>query len=379
MPETAPWRQAELAYAQFLTSSAGGFDDGERMAVARLFWSGRGERPVEAFASFDRFAFGLATADAWIKAGHPTTWTDKGSVATLYEYVVCPHPKDARGARSTDPHCERGWYLDALSTPQGKKRLVDALVSRQDRDLVDAAFMTFRWQHSTTTFDVLHALEPDATVWKMASDLLLEDFLQNADKGTVLDEAAHAWRDLPDRRGYALAYLAESDRFNNRAVAWSDLHRRLGAKVEQADFAAFLDVRTLSLSRAWIVWPALTAGWSRADVLVPRLDRWLDDNLVRIDDYQYPARAVGEMIRLLCEEGARADLAKLGAFFAARQKSHPSESWTWVPERVTHCSAGPPARPHVPVVPTGPTRKGAPSPPPPPIGPPPPGKAPIKL
>jgi hypothetical protein len=183
-----------------------------------------------------------------------------------------------------------------------------------------------------------------------------------------LDEAVRLWRERPERRGVALALLAESDPYDNGSVRWAELPQRLGGKIGAEEFVAFLGASPRSMARAAILWPALSAGWSRADGIVARLDKWLDDATANAERPQDPMRSVVAIVRRLCDENGRADLAKLGSALENRQRTHPGESWTATLDDIKRCSAAPAARPP-PARPAVPTGRGAP------IGPPAPKKS----
>jgi hypothetical protein len=105
--------------------------------------------------------------------------------------------------------------------------------------------------------------------------------------------------------------------------------RTFGAPVSEQDFAAFLDSGVRAMSVAPVVWPALGSGWSRAGVIVPRLERYLDDPLVRQYNFQDPWLALRGIVNRLCAERRLPDVAMLHARFAERAQRKPSEARAW--------------------------------------------------
>ena len=99
-------------------------------------------------------------------------------------------------------------------------------------------------------------------------------------KSTLVTEAERIWAALPDRRGTALYLMARADEDLDPYYAddrWGTFDRRFGAAVSAEEFAAMLDVSPLAIEVASVVWPALSKGWSRGEVVARRLDAFLDD------------------------------------------------------------------------------------------------------
>jgi len=82
----------------------------------------------------------------------------------------------------------------------------------------------------------------------------------------------------------------------------------------------------LSISNAHVMWPALGRGWSRAEPIVPRLDVYVDDPLVKQHAFQDPERAIHDIVNLLCQEGQVDDLAKLHTYFQSRIAFHAGDA-----------------------------------------------------
>lgn len=357
-PPASAWKRSEAAYVRFLTRAFASIDDERKLKIVRLVYA---RDSSFAFSGFDRFAFGLSMIDEWIRAGHPTLSTDSGARSAVYEAIVCPAPRDKHGHHSLVPRCDYVFYKDALATEAGTKRLAEALTARSDAALTEAAFVAAVHVGVREALALWRAVDSHAPTWKIASGLVLDEVAETAGKSVVLEEASRLWRERADAHGIAVAMIAAADRYGNGEVAWKDLPQRLGARLDAAELASFLDADYRSMSRAHVVWPALSPGWSRADVIVPRLDRWLDDPLVREDDSQNPNRAFIAIVDRMCAENARADLAKVKTFLEQRQRSHPAEHWLDLIDQTQHCK---PPRPTAPPAPRGTGPIGPPSPPP---------------
>ena len=74
------------------------------------------------------------------------------------------------------------------------------------------------------------------------------------------------------------------------------------------------------------MWPAFGKGWSRAELLLPHLDRFIEDPLTHAWNFQDPYLTFGEIANLMKDEHASGDLARLHAYFKKRVSDHPSEA-----------------------------------------------------
>ena len=119
---------------------------------------------------------------------------------------------------------------------------------------------------------------------------------------------------LPAGRGTALYLMARADADLDGYCAdprWAAFDRRFGALVGPAEFAAMLDVSPVAVEVASVLWPALSKGWSRGEVLEGRLNRFLDDPIARTGAGEEPARTVRTILKRMCAEHAAADLARV--------------------------------------------------------------------
>jgi hypothetical protein len=130
--------------------------------------------------------------------------------------------------------------------------------------------------------------------------------------------------------------------------AWSDGDNRASA----ADFAAFLGNGRRAFATAWVVWPLLGRGWSRAAALVPGLDRFIDDPLVPSYHPQDPQLALHQIVNRMCAEKNFADLAKMHTYFGDRIKKTPDDkSFTELFDGTVRGKCKPNARPVIRVAP----------------------------
>jgi hypothetical protein len=336
------WKQAEASWVAWANARLPSMTDEEKLAlVESVFVRARGADGVDrgvpfAFPGFDRFAFGLSIADAWARAGHPTGSGPPPSQLELFSAVVCPKNIAADGAVSSVGRCDYSWYRDALDDQVTTRRLIDALLARKDRELVGAAFAAIDFMPAAgdkldVLFSLARSLDADDALWRRAFHVIADDRAEGGEVARWVEEARRQWTARPTRRGVLLYALAQVDRYGESdRVAWDRFAATFGAPVDAHDLGAYLDegVRAMSLVRA--VWPALSPGWSRAAVLVPRLDAYLSEPATRLYDPQGPERSLGAIAERLCAEGAVADMAQIHAFLERRIATHPGEDYASV-------------------------------------------------
>jgi hypothetical protein len=354
------WRQAEASWVAWANARLPTMTDEEKLAIVEsVFVRTLGPDGVEraasfAFPGFDRFAFGLAIADAWARAGHPRG-SGPPSQAELFAAVVCPKSTGAEGAASPLERCNYAWYRDALDNDATTRRLTDALLARKDLDLVETVFTAVDFMPGGgdklgRLFSLARSLDADDAEWRRAFHAMADDRAEGGDVARWVDEARRQWASHPARHGALLYALAQVDRSaDSDEVGWERFAGKFGTPVGARDFAAYLDEGVRAMSLAPALWPAFSAGWSRANVLTPRLDTYLADPATRQYDRHDPERALQAIAGRLCAEGATSDMTQIRAFFEQRAASHPGEDYAALfTAPANRCARAPAAPAHVP-------------------------------
>jgi hypothetical protein len=359
LPPHCRWRQAEASWVAWAKGLLPAMSDEEKLGIAEsVFVRTRGADGVEraapfAFPGFDRFAFGLAVADTWARAGHPKGGGPSAQ-EELFTAVVCPKSVGKSGAVSAG-QCDYAWYRDALDDDATTRRLTDALLVRKDLDLIEAAFTAVAFMPAGgdklgRLFALARALDADDAEWRRAFHTIADAQMAivpaiDAESGDVarwVDEARRQWTAHPTRHGTLLYALAQVDRSSDGdKVGWEHFAATFRAPVGARDFAAYLDEGGRAMSLARTVWPALSPGWSRAAVIVPHLDAYLADPATRPNDPQDPERALGAIAERLCAEGGTADMAQMRAFFQRRVASRPGEDYGALFAETKRCTRAP--------------------------------------
>jgi hypothetical protein len=161
-------------------------------------------------------------------------------------------------------------------------------------------------------------------LWKAATRAIAEE-LGDADTGRMQEDALRIWQTYPNRRASLLYLLGQIDRYGNDRVAWGAWNEAGGGRASAADFAAFLGHGRRAFATAWVVWPLLGRGWSRADVLLPGLDRFIADPLVPSYHPQDPGLALQQIVNRMCAEKNLGDLAKMHTYLGERIKKAPPD------------------------------------------------------
>ncbi len=339
-PAGSAFRRGEAAFVVWLNARFPALDAAQQRAVLKMTAvqpMNRDRRPGDgaliafAYPGFDWLGHAFGVVDAWIAAGHPTGRgpdSDEDRRA-LFAEIVSPYPKDENGRRSSWQGSDHELYEYGLEMgPKERKRFLDFVVSKRDIPFTEATMVNVRrlrdGDDTVRMISVWRSFDGDDATWRAAASVVGET-LDEADKPVIVDELAREWKAYPQRRGELLYLFARADRDGN-AVDWPRFAAQSGAPISQAEFSAFVGSNVSALSFAKAVWPALERRFPRADAIVPRLDSFVDDPVVRYESSSRPESSLRDIVQLLCEEGHLADLAKLHAWLQSRVAFHPGDA-----------------------------------------------------
>ncbi|HQP36887.1 MAG TPA: hypothetical protein PLI95_17005 [Polyangiaceae bacterium] len=326
------FHRAETAWVQWLHRNLPRFDPAQRLSLARALFLRRFNPEQRArkfvpfaFPGFDTLGFALGVAHEWARNGYPSVDNDPSPKTELYEFVVCPYERDERGGFSRGRRCNHDLYALALDTPEGADRLVRFVLERRDARLTDAAFVSVL--HVGDAQDVMRlwrGVEAHEDTWLRGSMILAEHGEHKA-PSLMIDEAARLWKQYPARRGTLLYLLANLDPYAHGNVPWERFAQVFGAPVSRTEFASFLDQSHRAPSMMHIVWSALGSDWDRSDVIVPRLERWMDHPRIRDAGGQEPNASVRGLVTRLCDDGRSNEVSRVNRFLRERVQRRPSE------------------------------------------------------
>lgn len=340
------WHEAERDWVEWFNKSQAALSDKQKLDMVRHLFAPRlGDGSdtgfvEEAFPGIDLFAFGLGLVDRWVTAGRPAPEQvgDDDSTQKLFDTVVCPVRFD-RGRRQRPYACDGVWYKYTLSSRERVARFVEALAERADPSTLDTLLANVVAEGDEgAVLDIWHQLERNEGAWRSATVIISEELRSTRTnlRPALYDEAVRIWRTTPARRGavlYLLAHIARPINPDSRLIDWEHFSSTFGGGIGRAEFTAYLNHGPEAFVRAGALWPALTAGWSRADALLPHLEINIDDTAHQVRNVRYAQEtlrdavttALREIVPLMKREGATADLAKIRRALEEQIARQPSE------------------------------------------------------
>jgi hypothetical protein len=321
LPPGHEFLRAEAALSAWLQASEGALSDADRLRVATIIVeSSDDDGSVHAFAGFDDVAYTLQVLDQWTAAGKPTSATRDGDGARMELFALVigarqPADDDTTGCAATRWPLYRRMQRDDVL----RLRVFDAIFAKKD-PVVEKTLMGNLLGASPiqTALAFWHASEGDDAAFRATTHALAGYTGHCRASRELYDELPQMWRAYPQRRPL-LAYLA----YQYATDAYRDNFTRVFSPLTQSEFAGFLDEHPDPLRQLHYVWPELGGGWSRMDVLGPRLDAWLASD--RYKDASFAGEILDAVARDLCAEGSTRDLARLHDWIGQRGRAHPSE------------------------------------------------------
>jgi hypothetical protein len=357
-PATSAFHRSEAAWVAWLKANVDRlpprdrFEVVDRLAVERRGSHdhplGQGRYVDIAFPGFDYLAYAMKVTDEWAAAGHPMKSDDAPDRMLLFIHVACPAPRDAYGRHSSFFACEHTLYEYAMDHDPSMKSLAAYLLARKDPAITEAAFVDLVRLREQSTYGAMvnlwRALEGDPAQWRVATGVVADQVGIVPDVTLLYDEAQRQWRALPAQRGATLYLVALiQDEAHRDLVDWKGFARTFGSLASESDFAGFLDEAPMAPGYAASVWPVLTPGWSRAAVVIPRLDRFLDRER-EVSTMAMASGSINSIVSRMCDEHATRDIAQIHAYLEKRVSTHASEQkdLETILYRTTpgHCSTG---------------------------------------
>ena len=356
LPANSIFNQAASEWANWAISVFPQLDDDDRLSVTRYLFirSFDGDRAVThrsyppiAWPGVDLFAFGMSEVDRWRQSGHPNQLT-KPRCSKTTEFVVCPRGYNSQSRSWVSANCEHDWYRHTLETQAGRKRLASAIIARKDPIFTQVVFENV--SHAlNNALDVmlvlLRELETDKPAWTLGWQLIAQDYVNAKFDIAALEESRRLWVTYPDRRGILLSGLVHMDRGRNGNVDWKGFAGAFGSQISSSEFADYLAVDEFALYDVSLAWPALGHGWSRAALIVPRIDSWRANEGKKGYAYQNSRDALQQIVGEMCRERDSKDLALMRNYFDGQRRAHPNESYSGLIEETRESACQPPPPP----------------------------------
>jgi hypothetical protein len=352
-PATSAWKRAERAWIDWMNGAFDGLSDEkkkrllpEMLGYTMPFNNDEGIVWNEfAYPGLKTYDMGMAIIDRWIKAGHPAAEPRRAQrdnddkQLALFNEVVSPIKRNSQGSWSVETFERRkNWYFHTQRTEALRKRLLADVLARRDDAFTEVVFANllttsihlngrYAKDQRDEWADFLfywRGVESDQRQWKVATRVMAEGGISGETKKAAYDEAVKLWRRYPWTRG-TLLYLLAAARYEHNLIPWAEWARVFGAAISPREAAEFLDLGCRAVAALPAIWPALGKGWSRAEVLVPRLDRFIQDPLTRANNFQDPYVTLRDVVNQLREEKATGDIGRLHGYLRKRVADHPSE------------------------------------------------------
>jgi hypothetical protein len=350
-PAGSPWKRAERAWVDWMNASFEGLSD-EKKKTALVEMLGftmpfNNDEGIVwndfAYPGLKTYEMGLSVIDRWLKAGHPAANGRRSDDKQLQLFLAIASPVKRNSQNSWSVETierRKNWYFHAMRTDELKKRLLAEVLARKDDVFTETVFANllytsihFHGHYAKDKRDewgdflfFWRGVEADQRQWKIATRVLAEGELGDDTKRALYDESAHLWRRYPWARGTLLYYLGVGIWYPRDLVPWKDFGRVFGAPLTAKEVSDFLSVSPRSVAALPNMWPALGRGFSRADLLVPHLDRFVEDPLTHAWNFQDPYETFKDIVNNLRDEKASADLGRLHTYFKKRVADHPSEA-----------------------------------------------------
>jgi hypothetical protein len=343
------FKRAEAGYVSWLMAAYKRMDDKDRLHALKLVSVRPFTQDREGSHRYVTFAFpGLAPMDLmepvfqeWVKAGHPAHVAGDDPKTALFQWVACPREIDDRGSH-IGPHCDDDLYRMALESPQNRERLLSWVTASRDPYVAETLLRNYIGSDAKDALMFFwRGLEPNDQAWTAGTKALAEE-IGTTDDGSLQDEARRLWKAYPERRGTLAYLLAHLDQYGNGKVPWATWAKNSGGPLTATDLARYVSHGPRALALVHLVWPLLAPGFSRMDVLQPKLDAFMADDGARRFRQRDPYLFVQDLTGLFCGEHATAELAKLKAYLQRWVQQHPSDEkvYSTLIEDATACMQG---------------------------------------
>jgi hypothetical protein len=311
------WLDAERAWLAWLDARLPTLSDDELQPVAAY------ATPLLQLDGLDRVAFGYRALRLYaIK--YPATDRE---------------PRLWHETSSRNLALARDWVRSVFAIESTRRRAIELLLAGD----VDVIQLVLQVMSIDDIVGFLHSIEPDEHAWSTVLRAAVPMFSDGA--SGLVPELTRLWWAYPARRGLLLYMLATIDgRWrdvegspDDHSVAWSHFARTFGAPISKAELAAMLDQAPDVFVLVPTVWPALSAGWSRTELLLPQIAAYMADRPTKTRDRDL-RMALGGIARRACAQHDERDLGQLHEFLARWEAGHRGDPINTVADSYTAAS-----------------------------------------
>lgn len=338
MPQLAkPLQPVQAAWIIWINTSFSELSDSEQRDVARLLFA-YSYKPSPGFpVGLDVLTIATPRIRSWLARKQEKNRSGADADDGSNSFIVCPYEFKTEYHHFSSPYqsCNGVVYTSLAAksyqslvtlmrtekapelTHTATLNVLDKLGSEAAAKLVDAL-----WGEPEHVRAALFALAGYADWGK---DDRRRGDLPALRPEPLLQRIPGWWRAHPEYHG-ELLYLTVTlgDKYEG-TVVWPKLSEFLGAQLSASDVASFLQQtpRTIWYLRLFV--HSLSDGWSRSKMVIPELERFLNDaSTARRGDPQ-PYYVTERCVQFLCITGTAQDISALQTYLKDRVERYPSE------------------------------------------------------
>lgn len=313
------------------------FTTDEQKSIADLMFN-RHYAPWKGFRKgFNALDFSTPHVRAWLKVRAADKEPERED--PVQQAVVCPYTQHRNDEfLSAASYCNGALYTDLFEQSGGPKKLAQVLLREKGDTFTQTATLHITSQLGVApAVSLLEALAKD----EKASQAALMALAQFSEWGSARSRPNDApvldpdplfelipswWQSYPGRRPQLLFLLTQLSNRYEGVVAWPKLSNYLGSRISADELSAYLDQSPRTIWSLGNLAQGLTDGWKRSDLLIPKLEGWLDAYNKGGRDGPEPYYVAERVIGFLCTAGTARDIKALQSFLRQRLESFPSEN-----------------------------------------------------
>jgi hypothetical protein len=330
-------RDVRPRYISWINQYHREFTAEDRKRITDLFFSNRDPEPDGFDVGFDVTTYSLPAVRSWIAQQAKAEPSERMDPAD--SMIVCPYREEYVGDYfRIGSYCNGYLYTALFGTKNGPKKLAQLLTSQHEELFTQSATLhILAHLGSKATEQLLDALNKDDAAFRAAirglSDYawdaraqLDEHDPKAAEPDTFLQRIPEWWKAYPSRRGDLLELLTRLSKRYEGTVVWPDLATYLGTRIGASELSDFIDQNPRSVWAMRLFKNALSDGWSRSELMLPKLQTWFDRYNRSQGEFSDPRYMTGQLIDFFCAAGTRADIKATQAFLKKRIEAFPDEA-----------------------------------------------------
>lgn len=338
MPELAKaLHPVHAAWVKWLNASFSELSDTEQREVAQLLFGHYYKASPGFPVGLDVIAIAKPRIRSWLARRQEKNRNSYDAEDGANSLIVCPfeYDEDNHAFRSRSQSCNGRVYTSLVA--KGYQPLVQLLRSEKAPALTQTAVLNvLQNQGSEAAVGLVEGLFADPENARAALFALAaysgwgpsnrrRDDLPELSPRPLLERIPRWWREHPQYHGELLFLTVTLGDEYEGTVVWPKLTEFLGARLTADDVSSFLrqTPRTIWYLRQFVF--ALSDGWSRSKMMIPELERFLNDAATANRGEPSPFYLTERCVQFLCITGNAQDISALQKFLKDRIERFPSE------------------------------------------------------